>query len=564
MKRVKLLGVLLIGLMLPMFVDAAENPIAKIGDQTYTTFQDAVDAAGSTQTTIEVLRSGQEVPGFVVAEGQNIVVDFKNFTIEFGEPLVGSTGTKSQNIQLLKNSTVTLKNGVLKAAPAARMLIQNYSNLTLEDITIDATTMTNTTNVWAVSLNNGTVNITGETNIYSNGYAFDVYYFPVFSSGKVAYPNGTQVTVNTTGTIKGDIDVNGDTVENATSTLHIENINHEGNILVKSQLEDKLTIEGGTFTSDVTAYLVDGASSTMYENNKIVVGYKVNITQYDANAGSITVENKIVPVGEKVTISIQSNNQYNMKSLVVTDASGKNITVENYTFTMPNSDVTITGTFEELAYIQEVEAPIVDITKQVEEILVGVADETVKEVILNSLNSSDLDVADKNVVVNVNIQNFDKTLLESELITDMEEALTKKYTNGKIAEYFEITLNVMDSDTNNFLGELTKLNSNISVSIVLPKELQEVEDGYLRKYYVVRNHNGEISILDTVVSNDGNSLTFETDQFSTYALAYEDVSSSIEVPSTYDGIATYIFVGMISLIGFVGIGIYFKKQLRNS
>ena len=75
---------------------------------------------------------------------KNIVLDLNGHTIEFVGPAVGSTGTQSQALHLEKNNNITIKNGTLKLGAAASgiyMLIQNYCNLTLEDVTVDGTGM---------------------------------------------------------------------------------------------------------------------------------------------------------------------------------------------------------------------------------------------------------------------------------------------------------------------------------------------------------------------------------------------------------------------------------------
>ena len=65
----------------------------------------------------------------------------------------------------------------------------------------------------------------------------------------------------------------------------------------------------------------------------------------------------------------------------------------------------------------------------------------------------------------------------------------------------------------------------------------------IRKYYILRLHNGVVEKLETKV--DGNTLSFETDKFSTYALTYTDVNN----PKTGDNIYIYICTMFISLIG---------------
>ena len=50
-----------------------------------------------------------------------------------------------------------------------------------------------------------------------------------------------------------------------------------------------------------------------------------------------------------------------------------------------------------------------------------------------------------------------------------------------------------------------------------------------RTFYVIRVHDGKAEKLDTVENEDG-TLTFKTDKFSTYALAYEDAQESTTTP----------------------------------
>ena len=69
--------------------------------------------------------------------------------------------------------------------------------------------------------------------------------------------------------------------------------------------------------------------------------------------------------------------------------------------------------------------------------------------------------------------------------------------------------------------------------------------------------------MNTTLSKDGKSVSFETDKFSTYAIVYED-EVSVNNPKTGDEITTYITLGCLSLIAIAGVGIYLsKKKLFN-
>lgn len=77
---------------------------------------------------------------------------------------------------------------------------------------------------------------------------------------------------------------------------------------------------------------------------------------------------------------------------------------------------------------------------------------------------------------------------------------------------------VSDGET---LGYLTQLSEPLTFKVEIPKELKKAN----RKFYVLRLHDGKVTEIP--VNEDG---TFTTDQFSSYMLAYKDVTST--KPST--------------------------------
>ena len=115
--------------------------VAAIGEKHYATLQAAVNAVETNQaeaTTITLL--DQSSFSGVKVDGQNIVIDFGGRTYTVGEPTVGSVGTETNGFQLLKGSKVTMRNGILKASDYynLKLLIQNYCDLTLDSMILDA------------------------------------------------------------------------------------------------------------------------------------------------------------------------------------------------------------------------------------------------------------------------------------------------------------------------------------------------------------------------------------------------------------------------------------------
>lgn len=178
--------------------------VCKIDNTGYGSIADAVAEVQDGQT-IYLVRD-YEGDGVAVPEGKNFTLDFGGHTYTI-DGTVGSQGTETSGMQLLKGSTLKFVNGNI-VSTKAKLLIQNYANLTLEDMTLDLSGATQTSMNYVISNNCGNVQILGNTSLKSranDGVAFDVYYWP-----DGGYPEGVNVVVNTTGTITGKIEIDHD------------------------------------------------------------------------------------------------------------------------------------------------------------------------------------------------------------------------------------------------------------------------------------------------------------------------------------------------------------------
>lgn len=200
-----------------------------------------------------------------------------------------------------------------------------------------------------------------------------------------------------------------------------------------------------------------------------------------------------------------------------------------------------------------VDTPSIDITKPVEEVTVGVKEnKDLNDTLKEALKDSKIDVSDINATILVEIINQKETEVSEEASKSIND-LTKENSNIKLLSFFDITLAVKNNITGEALGKLTELNKKITFNMALPEIITKVEEGYTRKYYVVRYHDGKSEVIPATV--DGNIITFESDKFSTYALAYEDTkNSSIENPPTSDTVIMDLVVGTASVIGLLLVG----------
>lgn len=128
-------AMVLTSMSIPTFADV-EADVAKIGETTYPTLVAAIAAAQSGD--VITLLSDASGDGIEIPSNKNLTIDFDTHTYDVKQNLVGSETTKTNAYRFLENSNVTLKNGTIKAtASNTFILVQNYSNLTLEDMTLN-------------------------------------------------------------------------------------------------------------------------------------------------------------------------------------------------------------------------------------------------------------------------------------------------------------------------------------------------------------------------------------------------------------------------------------------
>lgn len=164
---------------------------------------------------------------------KNLTIDFNGNKYTFTAPAVGSEGYESQAVHLESGRAVILQNGTLDVAKGSnvfQMGLQNYCDLTLENMVIDGSNLQGSA-PYTMSNNHGNVVINNSKIIAKEGgVALDAYYWP--SNG---YADGVSVTVNNS-TITGKIEVTVD-----------------GSASLKDGAKHQLTLTGGTLTGGLTA-----------------------------------------------------------------------------------------------------------------------------------------------------------------------------------------------------------------------------------------------------------------------------------------------------------------------
>ncbi len=229
-----------------------------VGGKTYNTMAEAVGAVKDGQT-VYVLKDINDAVGVKVDEGKNFTIDFGGHDYILTGPGAGSATTETNGFQFLKNSNITMKNGTIRIAEGAnniKRIIQNYANLTLEDMHFYAENQVDGEN-YALSFNNGDVIFKGDTDIVTTSddvIAFDVCKFDSYPSASVTFDE------TYTGSVNGKIVYDSPNAD--THKLTIEGNGTFGVIEASTQAataaNDGIVVSSGHFSEPVNEeYLAD-------------------------------------------------------------------------------------------------------------------------------------------------------------------------------------------------------------------------------------------------------------------------------------------------------------------
>lgn len=137
-------------------------------------------------------------------------------------------------------------------------------------------------------------------------------------------------------------------------------------------------------------------------------------------------------------------------------------------------------------------------------------------------------------------------------VDDATKSAMMKKVGYKPVSYFDFHI-MKTAD-----GTTTEIDSTATeLEVELPIPAQYIKEG--RKFYVIRDHNGEIDILQNV-GIDPQTITFRTDKFSQYAIAYEAVNVN-KLILRFAIIAVVSLV--LAIVCFVNL-VHYKRKSRKA
>lgn len=312
--------------------NTAEGSVAMTGATLYSSLGEAIEEVPAGDT-IYILKDVPDAAGITVASDKKFTVDFGGHEYILTDPGAGSPGTKSNGFQLLKNSDITFKNGTIRIAEGTtsiKRIIQNYANLTLEDMHFYAENQADGQN-YPLSFNNGSITFKGDTDIITpddNNIAFDVCKFSDYPKVTVTFDESY------TGTINGRIVY--DSPNAGTHKLYIKGNGTFGSIECTSGSTNAakygIKVTSGNFAQPVNEdYLADEVKAKLESHSNTEARFSYYTSLEDALKAAkpgdkVTEVNHDNP-GEQYTVTLKYNDGATPDSVYTVS--------ENTTITLP-------------------------------------------------------------------------------------------------------------------------------------------------------------------------------------------------------------------------------------
>ena len=288
-----------------------------------------------------------------------------------------------------------------------------------------------------------------------------------------------------------------------------------------------------------------------------VVDTEYVVSVEKAENGTVTLSSTKAIKGDVITITVKANEGFKVTKVLVNGGEVKANEDGTYSYVMTAADAKVTVEFEKTPVNTEGDGePTTEVSVEKTE---GTKEVTLSTEANDALKESLTKTEDKelqafleeneDVTVHLEANKVEKENVAKEVVAKFESVVK----NATVAEYFDLDILVTaEGQDVHYLKELSK---PITLTVDLPK-LPEVAKGYTRTYYILREHNGVYEKLNATLTKDG-KLSFATDKFSKYAIAYVD--EKVKNPGTLDSIVSIVTLA-ISSIGTAGYSI--KKFIR--
>ena len=152
------------------------------------------------------------------------------------------------------------------------------------------------------------------------------------------------------------------------------------------------------------------------------------------------------------------------------------------------------------------------------------------ELLAMLVNSGDITADELVQIANGASVDIVLTVKEANVSDEVKMAMAQAAKGYTIGQYLDISLfkYMTVNGSQQACVALHTTKDALTISVVVPDALINTNSAVNRTYCIVRNHKGTMDVLDTAFDAASKTLTFKSDRFSIYAIAYKDTA----VPSS--------------------------------
>lgn len=415
-----------------------------------------------------------------------------------------------QSVASSKGS-LTINEGRIRS-PYFKMLINNCNlsiNNTIPNYGITAS--------GDLSITNSTVNVTGK----SDGIFVDGADLSVSGSTLSATGERDGIIVRDYEEVGGHINISNSTVTGtATDYTDSENVgifSYGHGITTRKSVVNAvgfnalLAIDG-----DID---IQGGKVTASANEESGIAIAAAKTSAEATDGNITLgSNMFIKVGGRIVnnVSVYSRTISTIGEGNVTDLSG----VARQVVICEKGTVSVQT--QKPASISSITLPSTD---------------EIKNIVLTEADRAAMEIGD-----NVNVQ----LVVNSVNTPSDSDKVQQSLGTNELGMYLDISLLKTVGETQTTIHQLS---APIRITFTIPENLRGKD-----KYYVIRVHDGSATVLNDLDS-DPNTVTFETDRFSTYALVYSESANTGDK-------SNIIATAVIAISSLFGVAYIEKKKAK--
>ena len=277
-----------------------------------------------------------------------------------------------------------------------------------------------------------------------------------------------------------------------------------------------VTFAGGKFT--INPKSIDGATV------KLGAGLTANGKEQTQTVAEVLLDDKPIPAD---SYTVTDNAATNPGSYTLTITAKGNYTGSiKWTYVIapakvedaPGEDITIGSGKVKVNVKSEGNVPPVGLLTDKAELLAMLVD------------SGDITADELAQIANGASVDIVLTVKEANVTDEVKTAMAQAAKDYTIGQYLDISLlKYMTVNGKQQDGVALHTTKNaLTISVVMPDALINTNSALNRTYCIVRHHDGTIAVLDAVFDAANKTLTFKTDRFSDYAIAYKDTA----VPSS--------------------------------